>query len=210
MIRPLALALMLLPAALPGAAAEVFGPEAIAQWRPHGFKGETRYAVTGKDGEPALAARCDGTASGLFLERPVDLRRTPILEWRWRVDALPAAGAPETSRAGDDFAARLYAVRDGGVLRWRTRALNYVWTRGQERGADWPNPFAAQAHMVALRNAGDAGRWHVERRDLRADFRRFHGLDLDTLDAVAIMTDCDNTGGRAEAWYGSIRFLPAD
>lgn len=203
--------LLLCLAGLPAGAAQgatEFAPEAVASWRPHGFKGFTEYAVTEKDGRIAVAGRCDGTASGLFLERPVDLTQTPILEWHWRVDAPSGHGAPETARSGDDFAARLYVVRDGGVLRWRTRAVNYVWSREQPRGADWPNPFAAQAHMVALRNAGDAGRWHVERRNVREDFRRFHGLTIDAIDAVAIMTDCDNAGGRAEAWYGTVRFLP--
>ena len=208
----LARALLALTVALPAAGATTlaFGPAAIASWRSHSFAGETRYALAEKAGETALAARCDGTASGLFLERPVDLTQTPILEWRWRVDALPDADAPETSRGGDDFAARIYVVRDGGMMMWRTRAVNYVWSRSQPKGADWPNPFAEQARMVALRGQADLGAWHVERRDLRADFQRFHGLDLDTLDAVAIMTDCDNTGGQAEAWYGTVRFLPAD
>ncbi|TVQ56160.1 MAG: DUF3047 domain-containing protein [Rhodobacteraceae bacterium] len=187
----------------------VFEPSAIAAWRAHAFKGRTEYRLVDTETGPALHARCDASASGLVLERAIDLRATPILEWSWRVDATLDPSVDETTRAGDDFAARLYVVRDGGLLRWRTRAVNYVWASAQPAGADWPNPFASQAHMVAVRSGPGDG-WATERRDLRADFRRFHGIDLDEIDAVAIMTDCDNRGVTAEAWYGAIRFLPAD
>ncbi len=190
------------------ALAQAFAPAEIAAWSAHRFKGETTYALTEIDGAPAVRARCENSASGLALEREIDLTRTPILEWRWRVDAVFPPGPPETERAGDDYPARLYVIRDGGLLPWRTRALNYVWASAAPRGANWPNAYAAQARMIALRTGADAGGgWVVERRDLRADFRRFHDLDATRIDAVAIMTDCDDRGGRAEAWYGAIRFL---
>jgi hypothetical protein len=50
----------------------------------------------------------------------------------------------------------------------------------------------------------------TERRNLRDDFKRYHGLDVEAIDAVAIMTDCDNRAAKASAWYGGVRFLPAD
>lgn len=187
-----------------------FPPPAIELWAAHSFSGETAYRTGSHGGEAAVHARCDAAASGLFRDEPVDLTRTPIIEWRWRVDQVAVSSAPERSKPGDDFAARLYVVRDGGMMMWRTRALNYVWARHEPRGADWPNPFAAQARMIALRSAGDVGAWHTERRNLREDFRRYHGIEVDRIDAVAIMTDCDNGRGMAEAWYGTIRFLPAD
>jgi hypothetical protein len=207
MHRPAVLAALLFPLAAP---ADIVSPDALAGWRRHSFSGETAYELVVRDGRPAIHALCDASASGLFRDTPVDLNRTPVIEWRWRVDNLHDPVPDETTRRGDDFAARLYVVRDGGVLPWRTRALNYVWTVAKPGASDWPNPFAAQARMVALRTAADTGAWQVERRNIREDFRRFHGLEADSIDAVAIMTDCDNRPGTAEAWYGEIRFLPAD
>ena len=206
-MRRLLLLCLLLPTL---ARAESLAPAEIIGWRRHSFAGETVYRLGERDGEAAVHAVCDGSASGLFRDTPVDLTRTPVIEWRWRVESLPADAPDETTRRGDDFAARLDVVRDGGVLPWRTRALNYVWSVRQSAGSDWPNPFASQARMVSLRTAGEVGDWRTERRNIREDFRRFHGLDLDRIDAVAIMTDCDNRPGTAEAWYGAIRFLPAD
>jgi hypothetical protein len=44
----------------------------------------------------------------------------------------------------------------------------------------------------------------TEERDLFADYRLLFGTDPPDAEAIAIMTDTDNTGGSAEAWYGDI------
>lgn len=206
------LAVMLLPALAPGATAQerVFAPEDIISWEAHSFEGETRYEVVEKDGRSAVHAVCDNaTASGLFMREEIDLDATPILEWTWRVDET-FSRIDETRRSGDDYAARVYAVREHTIARWRTRALNYVWASEQAKGADWPNAYASQAHMIALRSGADpdGGQWHTERRDLREDFATYHDRDLSTINAIAIMTDCDDVGEPVEAWYGGVRLLP--
>lgn len=182
-----------------------FAPRDILAWQRESFQGETAYEMDGD----ALRARCSDSASGHFLKREIDLRLTPIIEWSWRVDTVFDGPVDERSKAGDDFPARLYVVRDGGVAIWRTRAINYVWASVAPAGSSWPNPFASQAHMVALRSGVPAapGEWVTERRNIRDDFRRYHGRDVETIDAVAIMTDCDNRGAAAEAWYGAVRLL---
>ncbi|MBK8908639.1 MAG: DUF3047 domain-containing protein [Rhodospirillales bacterium] len=189
-----------------GAEPLVFTPrEILATWHRESFQGETTYAL---DGE-ALRARCRDSASGLFLRQTIDLRVTPVIEWSWRVDAVFDGAADETSKAGDDFPARLYVVRESAVLVWRTRAINYVWASAMPQGSNWPNPFASQAHMVALRSGAPPApeQWVTERRNIVEDFRRYHGLEVERIDAVAIMTDCDNRNATAEAWYGKVRLL---
>jgi hypothetical protein len=185
-----------------------FGPEDIITWEPHAFTGVTDYRLLEVDGRLAVAATCtDGTASGLFYRKDIDLTATPILEWEWRVDET-LEGIDETTRSGDDYPARLYVVDEAPVLRWRTRALNYVWSSTSPRDTDWPNAFAAQARMIAVASAAEAGQgWRTERRNVRDDFRRFHDREPERINAVAVMTDCDNTGQETRAFYGSIRFL---
>jgi len=203
------LLLLMLPAASL-AAERVFSPEDILQWNHHSFTGNTRYTLVELDGEPAIHAICEaGTASGLFLEQPIDLEQTPVIEWRWRVDN-PYADIDERARSGDDFPARLYAVDRHRVFVWRTRAINYVWASVMPKGADWPNAYQSQAHMIAMRSGEPEteGGWFVERRNLREDFSHFHNRHLTEINALAIMTDCDDTGQQSEAWYGSIRLLP--
>jgi len=129
-----------------------------------------------------------------------------VLRWRWKV-AQVYSGLRERDKTDDDFPARVYVVLDGGWAPWRTRSLIYVWASAIAPGADWPSAYTPQAHVVALRSgAAGAGRWEEERRDVRADFKRYFGLDLAAVDGVAVMTDCDDAGGAAGAWYGDLRF----
>jgi len=95
------------------------------------------------------------------------------------------------------------------VLFWRTRAVNYIWANRLPPGAFLPNAFTGNAVMVAVESGnGNAGRWIDEERNIVEDFRRAFGEDPPEIGAVAIMTDTDNTGEEAVAWYGAIRFLP--
>ncbi len=196
---------------LPAVAADelVFTPEDIIEWEHHSFEGQTRYALSEREGEAAIHAVCNqNSASGLFLEKTIDLEQTPILEWRWWVDSVHQ-GIDETERSGDDYPARLYAVDRYRFQVWRTRALNYVWASEMAVGADWPNAWQQRAHMVALQSGEPEaeGHWRIERRNLREDFQRFHGRDVSEIDALAIMTDCDDARQSTAAWYGEIRLM---
>lgn len=178
----------------------------LAGWQAKAFVGETRYALESTDGRRALRADSRAAASGRYREIRVDLGKTPILRWSWKVDhALP--GADERTRAGDDYPARVYVVFSGGLAFWRTRAINYVWSSRQPVGSRWPNAFTGNARMIAVESGTDrAGSWVTERRDVRADYRRLFGSEPGSVAAVAIMTDTDNTGASATAWYGDIWF----
>ncbi|EGN76188.1 Protein of unknown function (DUF3047) [Idiomarina sp. A28L] len=102
-------------------------------------------------------------------------------------------------------------MREHSILRWRTRAVNYVWSQQSEVGANWPNPFAKQAHMLATRSGKqESDQWQTETRDLQADFENFHGQAPDKINAIAIMTDCDNSNSSASASYRRIRLHARD
>jgi hypothetical protein len=196
-------------AAVGAMGAPAFTPSDIISWAPHTFAGTTEYRLVEIGNRQAVEASCtDGTASGLFYRHDIDLTQTPIVEWEWRVDQT-LTGIDETARAGDDYPARLYLVDEAPFLRWRTRALNYVWSSTSEPGSDWPNAFASQARMIAVAGAEHAGQgWRTERRNVLEDFRRHHDREPERINALAVMTDCDNTGQQTRAWYGNIRFLP--
>lgn len=187
--RWMALFLALMPALAVSAAP----PE----WREVVFAGHTAYRQTTE----CWQARAQGTASGLVREKSVDLEKTPWLVWQWRAEAVAAwPDTNEQHKAGDDFQARVYVVKKGW-LPWQTRAINYVWSRQSAPGAYWPNPFAHQAEMVVVQGPGGAGVAHMFSRNVQADFQRFHGMAVTSVDAVAIMTDGDNTGATVTSCY---------
>ena len=185
---------------------EVLRDGDVAGWEEKVFAGKTLYETVRRDGRSVVRATSRGTASGLYLRRRIDLDRTPILRWTWRVDGT-LGDVDERTRAGDDYAARVYVIRSHPVFLWRSRAVNYVWASTQAVGESWPNAYTDASRNVAVRS-GDthAGRWVEERRDVRADFQELFGESVRHVDAVAIMTDTDNTGGAAVAYYGDITF----
>lgn len=184
-----------------------FSKGVTAGWKAKEFKGQTQYQISKLDGMQVLKADSNATASGMFFEQRIDLQKTPILNWRWRIENH-LAKLDEQDKSGDDFAARVYVVKSGGLVFWNTKAINYVWASTTPQGKTWPNPFAGDhAMMVAVRSSADAtGTWFTEKRNVRTDFKQLTGEDLLYIDAVAIMTDTDNAKGKATAYYGDIYF----
>jgi hypothetical protein len=184
-----------------------FSSGSLQGWRTQAFKGETQYRLVEQDGVTVLRANSSAAASGLFRKQRIDLTKTPFLNWRWRIEN-GLGRLNEQSKPGDDYAARVYVVIDGGLAFWRKKALNYVWASSSPKGKIWPNAFAGeQVMMIALRSSGDRPAvWYEEKRNIREDLREQFGEDIPSIDAVAIMTDTDNAGGRATAFYGDIFF----
>ena len=114
----------------------------------------------------------------------------------------------ETVKSGDDYAARVYVVVSGGLLPWRTRAVTYVWASGAARGDSWENAFAGKnVQMLALRDRRDRlSTWYAEKRNVYQDLKQLFGAEIQFIDAVAVMTDTDNSDGHASAFYGDIYF----
>lgn len=184
-----------------------FSITGLEGWQPQRFSrlDATTYQLIREGKTQVLQARCEHSASGYLWKEKIDLSKTPKLSWRWRVQQI-YPGLPEREKSGDDYPARLYVVRDGGWAIWRTRSLVYVWSNGEAAARDWPDAYTAQAHVIAVRaGVQGLGQWQQEQRDLRADFKTYFGEDVDRVDAVALMTDCDDSKGRGVAEYGDIR-----
>lgn len=191
-------------------------------WRPLALprvQFATRYERVTKDGREALRATSDCSASAfVFGLDDVDLRRTPRLRWRWRIERgldIPN----ERVKAGDDFAARVYLLfpfdpsRASVIARARhalgTRlfgdglpghAINYVWTSREPAGARWDNPFAADSKMISL-GRGPLTGWREEEVDVAADYRALFAEEPRRVMGLAVMTDSDNSCQRAEALF---------
>ena len=204
--------------------------ERPADWQPISFSNidtKTQYDLVRRGDGTVVRAQSDGGAAGLGTETRIDLTEYPILEWRWRVNGVVEKGNART-KDGDDYAARLYvtfdyddlgfgdrvkltALRALGYDELPTRALNYVWANRVEQGTVLENAYTDWVMMVAVRSGeGEAGRWVTERRNVLADYREAFGEDPPPVNGIAIMTDTDNTGGAATAYYGDILFRAGD
>jgi len=175
------------------------------EWEVKEFKGRTVYLVAhDDDGSHVLKAESRDAASGLVFKKEYSLRDYPILAWRWKVANILDKG-DETKKEGDDYAARVYVV----FPHWffpKTKSINYIWANKLPKGQHVPNPFTGNAIMVSVESGREnVGRWISERRNVYEDYRRLFGEEPPMVGAIAIMTDTDNTGGSATAWYDDIR-----
>ncbi len=184
-----------------------FSTTGLDGWTSKSFAGNTDYQLVMDEDVQVLQAVSNDNASGLFFKKRINLEQTPYLNWRWKISSR-LQDNDELSKPGDDYCARIYVVVDGGLLRWRSKALNYVWSGQAEAEVTWPNAFLPKnAMMLATRTANDPlNTWLSEKRNVREDLKRVYGKDITHIDVVALMTDTDNTGQQVSAFYGDIYF----
>lgn len=184
-----------------------FATAGLTGWEEKSFSGKTDYQIIKEGNATVLKAASQAAASGLFKKKRIDLKQTPYLNWRWRVDK-PLHALDEKTKSGDDYGARIYVVIDGGLFFWKTKAINYVWASAIPAGESWPNAFAGKsAMMLALRSSTDrTATWYQEKRNVAADLKEFFGTKIRYIDAIAIMTDTDNSGQQTTAYYDNIVF----
>jgi hypothetical protein len=182
------------------------------------------YALVRDGGTTVVRGRADGSASGLVRRIDLDANRFPILTWRWKAENV-ISGGNIRRRGGDDYPARIYITFDydpgdlsfGDRVKYRAlralgyddipvRALSYVWANRSGETEIVPNAFTDWVQMVPVRSgSAGLGQWQTERRDVVRDYRAAFGEDPPPISGVAIMTDADNTGGAATAYFGDIR-----
>lgn len=199
-----------------------------AGWEPLAFDNiarHTTYRLVDNAGATVVRAEASASASGLIRRVRIDPREYPVIEWRWKALALPQGNDPRT-KAGDDYAARLYvafaydAARAGALDKLTYEAarllyggyppsasLNYVWDSSLPAGTGFASPYTERNRVIVVEGgAARLGEWVTERRNVLEDYRRAFGADPPMIEGVAIMTDADNTGGRTAAVYGDIVF----
>lgn len=189
----------------------------------------TRYTLRQWDGVAAVEAQAKKSMALLARPLNIDLQKTPILCWKWRIDAV-IASADMTQKSGDDYTARVYLsfAIPPDQLAFGTRmklklgraifghqvpdaALNYVWDNKHPIGAVQDSAYTDRARLFVLRSGnGEAGAWVQEQRNVPQDLRRAFGEDeakFAKLSGLAIATDTDNTGEEAHAGFADFRFV---
>lgn len=174
------------------------------EWESREFKGKTRYRVVETEGSHVLSAESIASASALIYRYKYELKEFPILSWRWKVENTIKMG-DETKKEGDDYSARIYVI----FPHWLpplTKSINYIWANKLPKNKHIPNPFYSKAVMVAVESGDEnVGKWITERRNVYEDYKAIFGEEPPAAGGIAIMTDTDNTGESAVAYYDDIR-----
>ena len=171
-----------------------------------GADNKTIYTLGSNDNGNYYKAIADNAASGLGKEIKIDLNKTPIINITWKIEKdLP--GIKENTKKGHDFAARVFAVKKTGATPLSNRAINYVFSSNSEIGFNSPSPYTKKSIDNVLATTKDnLNKWITVKANVKEDFKRFHDLEVNELDGLAIMSDTDNSKMKAVAYYQNIYF----
>jgi hypothetical protein len=188
------------------------------------LKRDTVYTPVTDGSRSVLRASADRSAS-LYLAAIKPALRPPIsLSWEWKTDAL-VAGADNRDRSREDAPLRVLVSFDGDVGKLapaerkrfeRARkftdkdlpyaVLMYIWTDGVPVGTVIPSAHTGQIKMLAVASGtAGLGAWQSVQRNLADDYRRAYGAEPGPVTGIAVMSDTDNTGGKAVGEYAGIR-----
>ena len=171
-----------------------------------GADNKTEYSVGSNENGNYLKAIADNAASGLGKEIKIDLNKTPFINITWKIEKdIP--GIDETAKKGHDFAARVFVIKKTGATALSNRAINYVFSSNQDVGSNSPSPYTKKSvDNVLATTKTNLNEWVTVKANVKEDFKKFHNLDVNELDGIAIMSDTDNSKQKSITYYQNIYF----
>ena len=171
-----------------------------------GADNKTTYSVGSNENGNYLKAIADNAASGLGKEIKIDLNKTPFINITWKIEKdIP--GIDETTKKGHDFAARVFVIKKTGATALSNRAINYVFSSNQDVGNNSPSPYTKKSvDNVLDTTKTNLNEWVTVKSNVKEDFKKFHNLDVNELDGIAIMSDTDNSKQKSITYYQNIYF----
>ena len=171
-----------------------------------GADNKTLYTIgTNNDGN-YLKSVADNAASGLGKEIKIDLNKTPFINITWKIEK-DLSGIKENTKKGHDYAARVFVIKKTGATPLSNRAINYVFSSNNEVGSNWPSPYTKKSiDNVLASTKNNLNQWITVKANVKEDFKKFHELDVNELDGIAIMSDTDNSKMKSVAYFQNIYF----
>ena len=171
-----------------------------------GADAKTKYTLGNNENGKYIKAEANNSASGLGKELKINLKKTPFLNITWKVEK-DLTGIVENSKKGHDYAARVFVVKKTGATPLSNRAMNYVFSSNNDINTHHPSPFTKKSiDYVLSTTKEDLNEWVTVKVNVRDHFKKFHDLDLDDINGVAIMSDTDNSKLNSIAYYQNIYF----
>ena len=169
-------------------------------------KGETIWTLGENENGNYLKAEAISAGSGLGKEIEINLDKTPFLNITWKVEK-DLAGINESSKKGHDYAARVFVIKKTGMTPLSNRALNYVFSSNNDVGENWRSPYTKQSVDYILSTTKEnMNEWVSVKVNVKEHFKKFHDLDVNKLNGIALMSDTDNSKLTAIAYYQNIFF----
>ncbi len=171
-----------------------------------GADNKTIYLTGSNENGNFLKAIADNAASGLGKEIKINLNLTPIINITWKVEKN-LNGIEENTKKGHDFAGRVFVIKKTGATPLSNRAVNYVFSSNNNVGKNWPSPYTKKSIDNVMSTTKEyMNEWVTVKANVKEDFKKFHDLDVNEIDGIAIMSDTDNSKMSAITYYQNIYF----
>ena len=171
-----------------------------------GADNKTVYSIGSNENGNYLKAIADNAASGLGKEINIDLNKTPFINITWKIEK-DLKGIKENTKKGHDFAARVFVIKKTGATVLSNRAINYVFSSNKGVGFNSPSPYTKKSiDNVLASTKENLDKWITVKANVKDDFKKFHDLDVNQLDGLAIMVDTDNSKMKAVSYFQNIYF----
>ena len=171
-----------------------------------GAKAETLYSIGSNENGNFLKAEANNAASGLGKEIKINLKKTPYLNITWKVEK-DLKGIDERSKKGHDYAARVFVVKKTGATPLSNRAMNYVFSSNENVDVSHPSPYTKKSiDYVLATTKKNLNEWVTVKVNVKEHFKKFHDLELEEINGIAIMADTDNSKLNSVAYYQNIYF----
>jgi hypothetical protein len=173
-----------------------------AGWELSEKSGKADLAVVKDDGVSAVRFRSANTSFSLQKKVKVDLKKFPMLAWKWKVTKLPVAGDFRKSGT-DDQAAQLFVAFS------KSKAIVYVWSSTVPKGlmqSTSPAPFMTVKVVVVQSGPEKLGKWVSERRNVYQDYKKLFGSEPPKVSAIRLQINSQHTGTTAESYFANVAF----
>lgn len=194
---------------------------------PYFRKAKNKLSLSKEGKRTVLRVRSIGSASGVLKRLEIDLKKFPVLVWRWKINRVVGM-AVESRKDRNDSAARVRLIfgqaapkplkgppeivkffKSFGIQMEdkepRGLKIDYIWGNNVLKGEVIDYPGSKNHKMVVVESGNKkAGRWVWEKRNLIEDFQGFFRRSPPTLIGIMVLTDTDQTNEGVIAHYSSI------
>ena len=188
---------------------------------------QNKLSLSKEEKRTVLRVKSLGSASGVLRRIDIDLKKFPVLVWRWKINRVVGM-AIESRKDRNDSAARVrvifgkaapkplkgppeivkffksLGIQPGGKEP-RGFKIDYIWGNNVLKGEVIDYPGSKNHKMVVIESGNKrARRWAWEKRNLIEDFQAFFRKSPPALVGIMVLTDTDQTNEGIIAHYSSI------
>ncbi|VAW94928.1 hypothetical protein MNBD_GAMMA22-1697 [hydrothermal vent metagenome] len=202
-------------------------PEGWQELSLPGVEQHSEYSLVTVSNKRVIKAVSQNAASGIIKKVNIDPKQFPILKWCWKIENILKT-ADIKSKAGDDYSARIFVTFDYDIEKLSSNerfkakmysllhgelpplaTINYIWDNRAALNSIQSSAYTDRVKMIVIQSGADnLKQWLTEKRNIYEDFKLAFGEEPPHVSSIAIMTDTDNTGEKATAYFGDITFYP--